>query len=74
MVVKVRQPVDFRGYKRNAHIVVECEVGNIPRRIGYGPQDLGLKPLYDFGVGRLRIAPQLNTVGPNMFEHAFVKK
>jgi hypothetical protein len=52
------------GHKRDAQISVEREIWDVPRRPSYGPQNFGLQPLYDLGMGRLGAAPDLNAIRP----------
>jgi len=49
-------------------------VGNIPGGVGKGAEGFGLETLEDFGVGGLRIAPQLDPVSPHRLEDTFVQE
>jgi len=49
-------------------------IRDVPRRVGYGPQNFCLQPLDDLFMRRLRTAPELYTVRPYRFEQAFVQE
>ena len=55
-------------------IIVYGRIRDVPRRVGYGPQNFLLQSLDDLCMGRLRTAPELNTVRPYRLEHAFVQE
>jgi hypothetical protein len=74
VVVEMGQLADLRGDKWDVQVIVYCEVGDIPWRVVYLPQNFGLYPLYDLCMGRLRTAPQLNTIRTHRFDHAFVQE
>jgi hypothetical protein len=45
-------------------IRVECMIGYIPERVGYGSEKLRLLSLHDCYIGFAGAAPQFNSIGP----------
>jgi len=43
---------------------VECVIGNIPRRVGYGSEKFRLVPLHNCYIGFVGATPQFNSIGP----------
>jgi len=64
--------VDDRANVRDVKISVECMIGNIPRRVGYGSEKFSLVPLHNCYIGFVGATPQFNSLGPYRFEYRFI--
>jgi len=51
---------------------VECVIGYIPGRVGYGSEKFRLVSLHDCYIGFAGAAPQFNSIGPHSFEYHFI--
>jgi len=53
---------------------MECMIGNIPRRVGYGWEKFRLVPLHNCDIGFVGATPQFNSIGPYRFEYRFINE
>jgi len=57
---------------RDVEISMECMIGNIPRRVGYGSEKFRLVSLHNCYIGFVGAHPQFNSIDLYRFEYCFI--